>query len=40
MKIEVKLDSACTEPRIEIHTDRMTGEVNDLVQKLDRKSVV
>ena len=38
MKIEVKLDSACTEPRIEIHTDRMTDEVNDLVQKLSEST--
>ncbi|MEN6419297.1 MAG: LytTR family DNA-binding domain-containing protein [Clostridiaceae bacterium] len=38
MKIEVKLDSACTEPRIEIHTDRMTDEINDLVQKLSEST--
>ena len=38
MKIEVKLDAACTEPRIEIHTDRMTDEVNDLVQKLSEST--
>jgi len=38
LKIEVKLDAACTEPRIEIHTDRMTDEVNDLVQKLSEST--
>ncbi len=38
MKIEVKLNSECTEPRIEIHTDRMTDEVNDLVQKLSEST--
>lgn len=34
MKIEISIDPACTEPRIVIHTDRMTDELKALVRRL------
>lgn len=38
MKIEIIVDGACTEPRIEIHTDRITDEINELAQKLSEST--
>ena len=34
MKIEVKIDDSCAEPKIVIVTDRMTDEVNDIIDRL------
>lgn len=34
MKVEIKIDSSCTEPRILIITDVVTEEINSLVRKL------
>lgn len=34
MKIEIKIDAACTEPQVIIVTDQMTDEVNQLVQRI------
>ena len=37
MKIEVKIDDSCTEPKIVIVTDRMTDEVNGIIDRLSEK---
>lgn len=34
MQIEIKIDSACKEPRIVLTTDQMTEELSDLVRRL------
>lgn len=34
MKVEIKIDSSCTEPKIIIMTDSITETVNSIVQKL------
>ena len=34
MKIEINIDPACTEPKVVIHTDRMTDEVRALAERL------
>lgn len=34
MKIEIKIDESCQEPKIIVVTDRMTEEVNEIVKKL------
>lgn len=34
MNIEIKLDSTCKEPKIIIFTEKITGEINDLIRKL------
>lgn len=34
MRVEVQIDSSCREPRIVVVTDRMTGEIAGLVQRL------
>jgi len=34
LKVEVELDVSCEEPKIVIVTNRMTDEINELVQKL------
>lgn len=34
MRIEVKMDTACSEPRIIIITDKMTDEINDILKRL------
>lgn len=34
MKIEINIDPGCDEPRITIHTDRMTDELEALVRRL------
>lgn len=39
MDIEIKLDSTCKEPKIVIFTERITGEINALVQKLSESPV-
>lgn len=44
MKVEIKIDDACTEPKVIIVTDKITDEINALLQilsqdgKLPRKS--
>ena len=37
MQIEIKIDSACAEPKVLIMTDRMTEEVNALIRKLSEE---
>lgn len=34
MKVELNIDPACTEPRVVIHTDRMTPELDALLRQL------
>ena len=34
MKIEIKIDENCTEPKIVIVTDRVTGKINEIIKKL------
>lgn len=37
MKIEIKINSSCKEPKIMIETDKMTKEVNLILQKLSEE---
>ena len=37
MQIEIKLDESCKEPRIIIHTDKMTEEVSQIVKLLSEE---
>lgn len=39
MKIEVKTDEKCKEPKIIIVTDKITDEVNDIIKKLSDKQL-
>ena len=34
MQVEIKIDVSCKEPKIVVVTDRMTDEINSIVQKL------
>ena len=34
LKIEIKIDENCTEPKIVIVTDRVTDQINEMVKKL------
>lgn len=34
MKIEIKIDENCVEPKIVVVTDRVTDEINDIVKRL------
>lgn len=34
MKIEIKIDESCTEPKIVIVTDRVTDKINEIIKKL------
>lgn len=34
MQIEIKIDETCKEPKIIIHTDRITNEINEIVTLL------
>lgn len=38
MKIEIKIDSSCKEPKIIVMTAKMTDEVNNLVKKLSEET--
>lgn len=38
MQIEIKLDESCKEPKIIIHTDKMTEEVSQIVKLLSEKN--
>lgn len=37
MKVEIQIEPACTEPKVIVVTDRMTEEVNVVVQKLSEE---
>lgn len=37
MRVEIKIDGSCKEPKVVILTDRMTDEVNALVQRLSQE---
>lgn len=37
MKVEIQIEPACTEPKVIVVTDRMTEEVNAVVQKLSEE---
>lgn len=34
MEIEIKIDNSCTEPKIIIVTNKMTDEINEIIQKI------
>lgn len=34
MQVEIKIDSTCKEPKVIVYTDKITDEVNALVQKI------
>lgn len=38
MQIEIKLDSACAEPKVIVLTDKMTDEVSAIVKKLSEEA--
>ena len=38
MKVEIKIDSSCQEPKVIIMTDKITEEVNDAVKRLSLSS--
>lgn len=38
MKIEIKIDESCTEPKIVIVTDRVTDKINEIIKKLSVES--
>lgn len=37
MEVEIKIDSACKEPKVLIYTDKITDEVNALVKRLSEE---
>lgn len=37
MKIEVRIDEKCKEPKIIVMTDKMTDEINALVKRLSEE---
>ncbi|MGF7060090.1 LytTR family DNA-binding domain-containing protein [Brassicibacter mesophilus] len=37
MEVEVKIDEKCTTPKIVIHTNEITTEINELVERLSEK---
>ena len=39
VRIDIQIDPACTEPRIVVHTDRMTGEIAALLEKLEARII-
>ncbi len=39
MRIEVKIDAACSEPKVVIVTDKMTDEINDLIKRLSETAL-
>ncbi len=39
MQVEIKIDPACTEPKVIVVTDKMTDEVNMLVKRLTNDSL-
>lgn len=34
MQIEIRIDESCKEPKIIVVTDRMTGEINEILRKI------
>ena len=38
MQIEIKIDDSCTEPKVIIVTDKMTDEINDILNTLSSKT--
>ncbi len=38
MQVEIKIDSACKEPKIIIYTDKVTDEINTLVGRISEHS--
>lgn len=38
MQVEIKIDAACKEPKIIIVTDKMTDELNALLERISEKS--
>ena len=34
MQVEIKIDSTCKEPKVIVYTDKITDEINALVQKI------
>lgn len=34
MKVEIKIDESCAEPKIVILTDRVTDEISEIVKRL------
>ena len=34
MKVEIKIDENCKDPKIIIVTDKMTNEINDIMKRL------
>ncbi len=34
MRVEIRIDESCTEPKVVVYTDRMTDEVTELVGRL------
>ena len=39
MKIEIKIDKSCTETKVIIISDKMTGEISDLMQRLSEETL-
>lgn len=39
MKVEIKIDSTCKEPKIIVLTDALTDEVKDILKKLSEDSI-
>lgn len=37
MKVEVQIDNSCTEPKVIILTDKMTEEVNQIMQRISEE---
>lgn len=39
MKIEISIDESCKEPKIIILTDKITDEINEIVNKISENSL-
>ena len=37
MQVEIKIDDSCIEPRVIIITDKVTDEINDILNMLSRR---
>ena len=40
VRIDIQIDAACTEPRIVIHTDRMTEEISAVLERLEAPRIL
>ncbi len=38
MQVEIKIDDSCTEPKVIILTDKVTDEINDILNTLSSKT--